>query len=127
VSENEGGRVRTRKPGPQNDRMIFIVVKFTAKPEARDTFLEQVRPFTEATRAEEGVLWFDWSVSVDDPHQFVLVEAFRDADAGAAHVSSDHFRAGTATLSTLVAATPDLINVEVPGTSWSAMGEVTVE
>ena len=107
--------------------MIFIVVKFTAKPEARDTFLEQVRPFTEATRGEEGVLWFDWSVSVDDPHQFVLVEAFRDADAGAAHVASDHFRAGTATLQSLVAATPDILNVEVPGTSWSKMGEVSVD
>ena len=79
---------------PQNDAMIFIVVKFTAKPDARESFLEQVRPFTEGTRAEEGVLWFDWSVSVDDPHQFVLVEAFRDAEAGAAHVSSEHFRAG---------------------------------
>ena len=107
--------------------MIFIVVKFTAKPEVRDTFLEQVRPFTEATRGEQGVLWFDWSVSVDDPSQFVLVEAFRDADAGAAHVSSEHFRAGIATLSTLVAKTPDILNVEVPGTSWSKMGEVTVE
>lgn len=120
---------RSRHPaaGRHNDAMIFIVVKFTSKPEVRDTFLEQVRPFTEATRGEQGVLWFDWSVSVDDPHQFVLVEAFRDADAGAAHVASEHFQAGIATLSTLAAKTPDIINVEVPGTSWSAMGEVTVE
>ena len=107
--------------------MIFIVVKFTARPEHRETFLEQLRPFTEGTRAEEGVLWFDWSVSADDPHQFVLVEAFRDGDAGAAHVASEHFKDGVATLQRLVAKTPDIINVEVAGDSWSKMGEVTVD
>jgi quinol monooxygenase YgiN len=42
--------------------------------------------FTEATRAEPGNLWFEWSRSLDDPMEYVLVEAFRDGDAGAAHV-----------------------------------------
>ena len=107
--------------------MIFIVVKFTAKPEYRDSFLDEVADFTAGTRSEEGVLWFDWSVSVDDPNQFVLVEAFRDGDAGAAHVSTPHFADGIATLQRLVARTPDIINVEVPGTSWSKMGEITVD
>lgn len=107
--------------------MIFIVVKFTAKPEYADTFLEEVADFTAGTRSEEGVLWFDWSISADDPARFVLVEAFRDGDAGAAHVQSDHFKAGIATLQRVVAKTPDIINVEVPGDSWSAMGEVTVD
>ena len=107
--------------------MIFIVVKFTAKPEYRDTFLDEVGPFTAGTRSEEGVLWFDWFVSADDPAQFVLVEAFRDGDAGGAHVNSDHFKAGIATLQRMVAKTPDIINVEVPGDSWSEMGEVRVD
>ncbi len=107
--------------------MIFIVVKFTAKPEYADTFLDEVGSFTAATRGEEGVLWFDWSVSADDPSQFVLVEAFRDGEAGGAHVNSDHFKAGIQTLQRLVAKTPDIINVEVPGDSWSKMGEVTVD
>ena len=107
--------------------MIFIVVKFTAKPEYRDSFLDEVADFTAATRSEDGVLWFDWSVSVDDPNQFVLVEAFRDGAAGQAHVASPHFAAGIATLQRLVATTPDIVNVEVPGTSWSKMGEITVD
>jgi quinol monooxygenase YgiN len=107
--------------------VIFIVVKFIAKPEYRDTFLDEVRPFTTGTRTEEGVLWFDWSISADDPSQFVLVEAFRDGDAGATHVQSDHFKAGIQTLQRLVAKTPDIINVEVPGESWSKMSEVTVD
>ena len=107
--------------------MIFIVVRFTAKPEYRDSFLDEVTDFTAGTRSEEGVLWFDWSVSVDDPNQFVLVEAFRDGAAGQAHVSTQHFADGIATLQRLVARTPDIINVEVPGTTWSKMGEITVD
>ena len=107
--------------------MIFIVVKFTAKPEYRETFLDELAEFTAGTRSEVGVLWFDWSVSVDDPHQFVLVEAFRDADAGKEHVSTQHFADGIQTLQRLVVKTPDIINVEVPGTSWSKMGEITVD
>ncbi len=107
--------------------MIFIVVKFTAKPEYRDTFLDEVAEFTAGTRSEEGVLWFDWSISAENPGEFVLVEAFRDGDAGGAHVATQHFKDGVATLQKLVSKTPDIINVEVPGTSWSKMGEITVD
>jgi quinol monooxygenase YgiN len=45
---------------------------------------------TEATCAEEGCLWIDWLRSGDDPAEYMLVEAFRDGDAGAAHVGSAH-------------------------------------
>ena len=47
--------------------------------------------FTQATRAEPGNIFFEWSRSVDNPDQFVLVEAFQD-DAAAAHVNSGHFK-----------------------------------
>lgn len=73
--------------------MIFIAVKFTARPEYADSWLEHTADFTRATRAEEGNLFFDWSRSVEDPNQYVLLEGFRDGDAGAAHVGSDHFKA----------------------------------
>ncbi len=39
--------------------MIFIVVKFQVKPEWADRWVELVTPFTEATRAEPGNLWFE--------------------------------------------------------------------
>jgi len=113
--------------GGHDEAMIFIVVRFTAKPEYRDSFLDEVAEFTQATRSEAGVLWFDWSRSVEDSSRYVLVEAFRDQAAGAEHVTSDHFKQGIATLQRLVAKTPDIINVEVPGDSWSKMGEIAVD
>ncbi len=72
--------------------MIFITAKFRVLPEHADDWAEISREFTEATRSEEGCLWFEWSRSLDDPHEYVLVEAFRDGDAGGAHVGSDHFK-----------------------------------
>ena len=78
--------------------MIFIVVKFLVKPEHADRWLDLVAPFTEATRAEPGNLWFEWSRSVDTPNEFVLVEAFRDGDAGRVHVESEHFAAAIAAM-----------------------------
>ncbi|MEU6391915.1 putative quinol monooxygenase [Streptomyces sp. NPDC046939] len=105
--------------------MIFIAVKFTARPEHADSWLEKTRAFTEATRAEEGNLFFDWSRSVEDPNQFVLLEGFRDADAGAVHVASDHFKAGLAAMAPLIASTPEIINADIPNEGWGAMGELS--
>jgi len=106
--------------------MIFIVVKFTVRPEFADTWLDEVAAFTRATRAEPGNLWFDWSVSVDDPNQFVLVEAFADSEAGGSHVQSDHFAAAMTSMPPMLAKTPEIIHTEIEGSAWSEMGELSV-
>ena len=72
--------------------MIFITAKFPVRPEYADRWPEIAGDFTKATRAEPGCLWFDWSRSLDDPNEYVLVEAFADGEAGAAHVQSAHFK-----------------------------------
>ena len=72
--------------------MIFIVVKFKPKPEYVENFPDLVAEFTAATRNEPGNMWFDWSRSLEDPSEYVLVEGFRDGDAGKAHVTSEHFK-----------------------------------
>ncbi|MFF8832484.1 putative quinol monooxygenase [Streptomyces sp. NPDC015131] len=106
--------------------MIFIAVRFTVRPEYADQWLTLVGDFTRATRAEPGNLFFDWSRDTEDPHRFVLLEAFADADAGAAHVGSAHFAAGLEAMAGAVATTPEIINVDLPGrTGWDAMAELT--
>ena len=74
--------------------MYFIVVKFQTKPEWTDRWPDLVADFTAATRAEPGNLFFEWSRSLEDPAEFVLVEAFTDDGAGP-HVNSDHFKKAT--------------------------------
>ena len=104
--------------------MIFIVVKFSIRPEVAEQWLSRVAPFTSATREESGNIFFEWSRSVERPNQFVLIEAFRDREAGAAHVRSDHFKAAMAWMPDVVAETPEIIHVEVPGEGWSPMAEL---
>ncbi len=106
--------------------MIFIVAKFTVRPEYSDQWLERVSSFTQSVRQEPGNLWFEWSRSAENPDQFVLIEAFRDPDAGVAHVKSDHFRRAMNDLPPLLVSTPEVINVQVPGTQWSELTEMAV-
>ena len=107
--------------------MIFIAAKFRVKPEHADDWPRISAEFTEATRAEPGCLWFDWSRSLDDPTEYVLVEAFRDDAAGAAHVQSEHFRAAQRTLPPHLAETPRIVNFSLPQDDWSTLGELAVD
>jgi quinol monooxygenase YgiN len=87
--------------------MIFIVVKFTM-----------------ATRQEPGNIFFEGSRSMDDPNQFVLVEAFASREAGGLHVNSDHFKTAMEWIPDVISKTPEIINVEVPGDGWAQMAEL---
>jgi quinol monooxygenase YgiN len=106
--------------------MISIVVKFNVRPECSDDWIDRISDFTQATRAEPGNLWFEWSRSVDNPHQFVLIEGFRDAGAGAEHVNSEHFKKAIQQAPSMLVDTPVILYAELPGTEWSLLAEMSV-
>lgn len=106
--------------------MYFIVVKFETKPEWTDRWLDLVDGFTKATRAEPGNLWFEWSRSVEEPHTFVLVEAFTDDGAGP-HVNSEHFKLGLEAMRPALARTPRIVSRQIEGTGWDEMGELRID
>ncbi|WP_353109527.1 putative quinol monooxygenase [Gordonia sp. (in: high G+C Gram-positive bacteria)] len=105
--------------------MYFIVVKFKVKSESVEGFPSAVAEFTAATRAEPGNLWFEWSRSLDDPNEFVLVEAFTNDGAGP-HVTSTHFAAGLEAMRPHLVETPRIISRQVDGDGWDAMGELQI-
>ena len=106
--------------------MIFIVAKFETKPAWTDRWIEHVRPFTEATRAEPGNRWFEWSRSVEEENTWVLVEAFDD-DAAEAHVTSDHFRQAQQDLPQALVRTPRVISEKIGAEDWAELGEMSVD
>ncbi len=106
--------------------MIFIAARFLVKPEHADEWPQVVKEFTEATRSEPGNLWFDWSRSLDDPHEYVLLEAFTD-DGGEAHVTSEHFAKATADLPSYLQETPRIRNMQLEGDHWDELGEMAVD
>ena len=106
--------------------MIFIVVKFEVKDEYAERWPEIVADFTAATRQEPGNKWFDWSRSLDNPNEYVLVEAFEE-DAAEAHVNSEHFQKMTEQFPQYLVKTPRIISRQIDGDSWGAMGELNIE
>ncbi|WP_034269902.1 putative quinol monooxygenase [Haloechinothrix halophila] len=105
--------------------MIFIVVKFTIRPEYSERWLDAVSEFTEGTRSEPGNLFFEWSKSVEVPHQYVLVEGFASQEAGEQHVNSAHFKAAMNWMPDYIATTPEIINAQIPNEGWAKMGELS--
>lgn len=106
--------------------MILITAKFRPKPEHVEDWPEIARSFTEATASEPGCLWFEWSRGVADPGEYVLIEAFRDAEAGASHVQSEHFRTACRELPRYLSETPKIINTTAEGETWAELGELAV-
>lgn len=106
--------------------MYFIVVKFPVKPESAGKWPELVREYTEATRAEPGNIFFEWSRSLEDENEFVLVEAFTDEGA-APHVNSDHFKQGPDTMRPHLTGTPKIVSRQVDGSGWEPMGELQID
>ena len=108
--------------------MILIIVKFPVQEEHAECWPHHMEEFTQATRAEPGCLFFDWSRSADDPNEWVLIEGFADEDAGAAHVQTPHFAAAMHVTPTYVRAVPQIINVNVPDhPGFAPMGELSAQ
>ncbi len=106
--------------------MIFICVKFPVKPEYADRWPELAKNFTDSTRAEAGNIFYDWSRSVENPDEYVLIEAFQD-DAAGAHVNSDHFKRAQAELPQYLQRTPKVRNMVIPGDHWDDLVEFEVK
>ena len=106
--------------------MILINIKFPIRPDRTDEWIALADYYAKAVNAEEGSLFFQFSRSLDDPNEFVCVEGFRDADAGAAHTKTAHFAEFVEKAPDCVAAQPQIIYVDAPQVDgWGPMGEIS--
>jgi quinol monooxygenase YgiN len=103
--------------------VIVVIVKQPVRAKYADEFPSLVEEFTNSSRSEPGNISFDWYRSADDPNLWILIEIFRDRESGDAHVESPHFKAAMEQMPRLLAAAPEIINVEIPGDSWSQVSE----
>ena len=72
--------------------MAYVVsAKWRAKDGKADRLREICAEMTEPSRAEEGNLFYQAQVSVDDPQLFYLYEQYVDESAYQAHMDSPHF------------------------------------
>ena len=105
--------------------MIFIVVKFPIRPDKLDEWERAREEHTRGARSENGCLFFDYSQSVDDPNEYVLVEAFRDDDAAVHHVNSQAFKDFVERMPDTVSGHPQIINAKIDQDGFGPMGEIS--
>lgn len=106
--------------------MILICVKWKIRAEHADNWIELSRDFSEATRAEPGNVFYEWSRSVENPSEYVLIEGF-DEDGAEAHVTSDHFERARAELPQYLVETPMIRNIQGQPAEWDRLGEFDVD
>ena len=71
--------------------MLVVHVHVHVKPECVEVFKQATLANAHESLKEPGVARFDVVQQQDDPARFVLVEAYRDAAAAAAHKETKHY------------------------------------
>ena len=71
--------------------MLVVHVHIHVKPECVEAFRRATVENARNSVREPGVARFDVAQQADDPTRFVLVEAYRTAEAPAAHKATAHY------------------------------------
>ena len=71
--------------------MLIVHVHVRVKPECVELFKVATLENARRSMEEPGIARFDVLQQQDDPTRFVLVEAYRTADAPAAHKATAHY------------------------------------
>lgn len=71
--------------------MQVVFVHVQVKPEFIEQFKAASIDNASNSIQEPGVARFDVVQNVDDPTRFVLIEAYRDAEAPAQHKATEHY------------------------------------
>jgi autoinducer 2-degrading protein len=83
--------------------MLIVQIQIRVKPESIEAFKQATLANAQASVREPGIARFDILQQQDDPTRFVFVEAYRNADAPAAHKETKHYQTWRDTVSSMMA------------------------
>ena len=83
--------------------MIVVHVHVRVKAECLESFKTATLENARSSLNEPGVARFDVVQQEDDPTRFVLVEAYRNQEATAAHKETSHYRIWRDTVAPMMA------------------------
>ena len=104
--------------------MILINIKMQIRPEKMDQWLAVADSYARDVNTEDGCLFFQFARSLTDDSEFVCIEGFKDADAGAAHVRQPYVKRFFEVTPDLVAKQPQIIYIDTPHEGFGPMGEI---
>jgi len=83
--------------------MLIVHVQVHVKPEHIEAFKRATIENASNSVREPGIARFDVVQQADDPTRFVLVEAYRDAEAPTRHKATAHYQAWAAKVADMLA------------------------
>lgn len=101
--------------------MLVVHIQVWVKPEAVEAFKTATLANARESLKEPGIARFDVCQQQDDPTRFVFVEAYRTADAPAAHKETKHYQTWRDTVAPMMAqprSSVKLTNVFPPDDRW---------
>jgi len=104
--------------------MILINIKIQIRPEKMDEWLALADSYAKDVNSEDGCLFFQFARSLTDDNEFVCIEGFKDAEAGATHVKNPYVKKFFDTAPDLVATQPQIIYIDTPHDGFGPMGEI---
>ncbi len=72
--------------------MIRIVSEQIINPDKREQFLKVFAELAEASRAEEGNIFYTLNQDVKDENHYGIIECWKDEDAIQFHFNTEHFK-----------------------------------
>lgn len=83
--------------------MLIVTVYVHVKENCIDDFIAATNENAAASREEPGVARFDVIRNLESPNQFLLIEAYRDDSAPAAHKETAHYKKWRETVESMMA------------------------
>ena len=104
--------------------MILINVTMSIRPDKMDEWLALADSYAKDVNTEDGCLFFQFARSLSSENEFVCIEGFKDAEAGAAHVKQSYVKRFFDVTPDLVSAQPKIIYIDTPHDGFGPMAEV---
>jgi quinol monooxygenase YgiN len=83
--------------------MLFIHIHVHVKPDAVEAFKQATLANAHESIKEPGIARFDVLQQQDDPTRFIFIEAYRTAEAPAAHKETKHYQTWRDTVAPMMA------------------------
>jgi quinol monooxygenase YgiN len=112
------------QPSQRSGRMILINIKMPIRPDKINEWLALADSYAKDVNSEDGCLFFQFARSLTDENEFICIEGFTDAEAGATHVKQPYVKRFFDTAPDLVSAQPQIIYIDTPHDGFGPMGEI---
>ena len=104
--------------------MILINLKLPIRPDKMNEWLALADSYAKDVNSEDGCLFFQFARSLTDENEFIGIEGFQDAEAGATHVRQPYVKRFFDTMPGLVSAQPQIIYIDTPHDGFGPMAEI---